>query len=79
MLELSFGKVYCLLHALTFTFSKGFNTGKRCCTEILLPRLCLSRGALGLAFSSVDDNFIVIFEELFLREDIQRNVLSARS
>ncbi|GFX64439.1 transposable element Tcb2 transposase [Trichonephila clavipes] len=64
-------------------FDAGSVNGTRYCNEILLPYVCLFRGAMGLQFLFMDDNApchcTVAAEQLLESEDIERMDLPARS
>ncbi|GFV52809.1 transposable element Tc1 transposase [Trichonephila clavipes] len=57
-------------------FDAGSVNGIRYCNEILLPYVCLFRGAMGLQFLFMDDNApchrTVAAEQLLESEDIER-------
>ncbi|GFW20823.1 transposable element Tc3 transposase [Trichonephila clavipes] len=80
----SLGEASCLVVVQTFTSSNaGSVNGTRYCNEILLPYVCLFRGAMGLQFLFMDDNapchHTVVAEQLLEREDIERMDWPARS
>ncbi|GFW16093.1 transposable element Tcb2 transposase [Trichonephila clavipes] len=64
-------------------FDAGSVNGTRYCNEILLPYVCLFRGAMGLQFLFMDDNApchrTVAAEQLLESEDIERMDWPARS
>ncbi|GFV81283.1 transposable element Tc1 transposase [Trichonephila clavipes] len=64
-------------------FDAGSVNGTRYCNEILLPYVCLFRGAMGLLFLFMDDNTpchrTVAAEQLLESEDIERMDWPARS
>ncbi|GFV81316.1 transposable element Tc1 transposase [Trichonephila clavipes] len=64
-------------------FDAGSVNGTRYCNEILLPYVCLFRGAMGLQFLFIDDNATchrtVAAEQLLESEDIERMDWPARS
>ncbi|GFU64174.1 transposable element Tc1 transposase [Trichonephila clavipes] len=64
-------------------FDAGSVNGTRYCNEILLPYVCLFRGAMGLQFLFMDDNTpchrTVAAEPLLESEDIERMDWPARS
>ncbi|GFV06981.1 transposable element Tc3 transposase [Trichonephila clavipes] len=57
-------------------FDRGSVTGNRQCEEVLLPHVCLFRGAIGPDFIFMDENArphrTLAVEELLEREDITR-------
>ncbi|GFT58660.1 transposable element Tc3 transposase [Trichonephila clavipes] len=59
-----------------YIFGRGFVTGDRYCEEVLLPHVCLFRGAIGPDFIFMDDNArphrTLAVEELLESEDITR-------
>ncbi|GFV19067.1 transposable element Tcb2 transposase [Trichonephila clavipes] len=63
-------------------FDAGSVNGTRYCNEILLPYVCLFRGAMGLQFLFMDDNApchrTVAAEQLLESEDIERMDWPAR-
>ncbi|GFX54901.1 transposable element Tc1 transposase [Trichonephila clavipes] len=66
-----------------YIFDAGSVNGTRYCNEILLPYVCLFRGAMGLQFLCKDDNApchrTVAAEQLLESEDIKRRRLAART
>ncbi|GFX59916.1 transposable element Tcb2 transposase [Trichonephila clavipes] len=64
-------------------FDRGFVTGDRYYEEVLLPHVCLFRGAIGQVFIFMDDNArphrTLAVEELLESEDITRMDWSAYS
>ncbi|GFU56282.1 transposable element Tcb2 transposase [Trichonephila clavipes] len=64
-------------------FDAGSVNGTRYCNEILLPYVCIFRGAMGLQFLFMDDNApchrTVAAEQLLESEDIERMDWPARS
>ncbi|GFS96453.1 transposable element Tcb2 transposase [Trichonephila clavipes] len=79
----SFGEASCLVVVQTFTsLTQVQSTGPVIDDEILLPYVCLFRGAMGLQFLFMDDNApchrTVAAEQLLESEDIERMDWPAR-